>query len=68
VSGQQHGLAVIYPQERPGTHFTGGWVGVLFDVVRYNYVMFIVYLALAVTIKNHIPEYKSGSSVTADLN
>jgi len=27
VSGQQHGLAALYPQERPGTYFTGGWVG-----------------------------------------
>ena len=27
VSGQQHAPAVLYPQERPGTHFTGGWVG-----------------------------------------
>jgi len=27
VSGQQHGPTALYPQERPGTHFTGGWVG-----------------------------------------
>jgi len=27
VSGQQHALAAIYPREKPGTHFTGGWVG-----------------------------------------
>ena len=27
VSGQQHGPATLYPGERPGTHFTGGWVG-----------------------------------------
>ena len=27
VSGQQHGPAVLYPRERPGTHCTGGWVG-----------------------------------------
>ena len=27
VSGQQHALAALYPQERPGIHFTGGWVG-----------------------------------------
>jgi len=27
VSGQQHTLAALYPWERPGTHFTGGWVG-----------------------------------------
>jgi len=26
VSGQQHALAALYPQERPSTHFTGGWV------------------------------------------
>ena len=25
--GQQHALAALYPQERPGTHFTGGWAG-----------------------------------------
>jgi len=27
VSGQQHAPAALYPQERPGAHFTGGWVG-----------------------------------------
>ena len=27
VSGQQHAPAALYPQERTGTHFTGGWVG-----------------------------------------
>jgi len=27
VSGQQHASAALYPQARPGTHFTGGWVG-----------------------------------------
>ena len=27
VSGQQHHPAVFYLRERPGTHFTGGWVG-----------------------------------------
>jgi hypothetical protein len=27
VSGQQHALATLYPQERPGTHCSGGWVG-----------------------------------------
>jgi hypothetical protein len=26
VSGQQHTPAALYPRERPGTHFTGGWV------------------------------------------
>jgi len=27
VSGQQYALAALYPQERSGTHFTGGWMG-----------------------------------------
>ena len=27
VSGQQHVPAALYPLERSGTHFTGGWVG-----------------------------------------
>ena len=27
VSGQQHAAAALYSRERPGTHFTGGWVG-----------------------------------------
>jgi len=27
VSGQQHVPAAIYPQKRPGTNFTGDWVG-----------------------------------------
>jgi len=27
MSGQQHVQAAIYPWERPGTHFTEGWVG-----------------------------------------
>jgi len=27
VSGQQHVPTALYPRERPGTHFTGGWVG-----------------------------------------
>ena len=27
VSGQQHAPAALYPRERPGTHFTGSWVG-----------------------------------------
>ena len=26
-SGQQYAPAALYPRERPGTHFTGGWVG-----------------------------------------
>ena len=27
MSGQQHAPAALYPRERHGTHFTGGWVG-----------------------------------------
>jgi len=26
VKGQRHAPAALYPRERPGTHFTGGWV------------------------------------------
>ena len=28
VSGQQHAPAALYPRERPGAHFTGGWAHV----------------------------------------
>jgi hypothetical protein len=27
VGGQCHAPAVLYPRKRPGTHYTGGWVG-----------------------------------------
>jgi len=27
VRGQRHAPAALYPQERPGTHCIGGWVG-----------------------------------------
>ena len=27
VSSQQDAPAALYTRERPGTHFTGGWVG-----------------------------------------
>ena len=27
VNGQQHAPAALYPRKRPGTHFTGDWVG-----------------------------------------
>ena len=27
VRGQRHAQAALYPQETPGTHCTGGWVG-----------------------------------------
>jgi len=27
VRGQRHASAAPYPRERPGTHCTGGWVG-----------------------------------------
>jgi len=26
MSGQQHAPTALYPRERPGTHFAGGWV------------------------------------------
>jgi len=26
VGGQQYALAALYPRERLGTHFAGGWV------------------------------------------
>jgi len=26
-SAEQHAPAALYPRERPGTHYTGGWVG-----------------------------------------
>jgi len=27
VGGHRHTPAALYPQDRPGTHYTGGWVG-----------------------------------------
>jgi len=36
VGGQQHALAALYPWERPGTHFTGGWVGPRASVDRWK--------------------------------
>jgi len=33
VSGQPHAPAAIYPRERPGTHFTGGWVGPIIIII-----------------------------------
>jgi hypothetical protein len=27
VGGQRHAPAALYPRERCGTHFIGGWVG-----------------------------------------
>jgi len=27
VGGQRHARAALNPQERPGTHCTGGWMG-----------------------------------------
>ena len=38
VTGQQHAPAALYPRERPGTHFTGGypsWVQYLFWQQQY---------------------------------
>ena len=27
MKGERHAPAALYPRERPGTHYTGGWVG-----------------------------------------
>ena len=27
LRGQRHAPAALYPRERPGTHYTEGWVG-----------------------------------------
>jgi len=34
VSGQQHAPATLYPRERPGTYFTGGWVGPVLELIN----------------------------------
>jgi hypothetical protein len=35
VSGQHHAPAALYPRERaPGTHWTGGWVGLRAETQR----------------------------------
>jgi len=36
VRGQRHAPAATYPQERPGTHCTGGWVGFRAGLDRYG--------------------------------
>jgi len=36
MSGQQHALAALNPRERPGTHFTGGWVGPTAGLERWG--------------------------------
>ena len=36
VRGQLHTPAANYPQERPGTHCTGGWVGLRTGLDRYG--------------------------------
>jgi len=36
VRGQLHAPAGLYPRERPGTHFTGGWVGPRASLNRYR--------------------------------
>ena len=32
--GQRHAPAALYPRERPGTHCTGGWVGLMAGLDR----------------------------------
>jgi len=36
VKGQLHTPAAPYPRERPGTHRTGGWVGLRAGLDRYG--------------------------------
>jgi hypothetical protein len=36
LGGQRHAPAALYPQERPGTHCTGGWVGPRAGLDRYG--------------------------------
>jgi len=36
VRGQRHAPAAPYPQERPGTHCTGGWVGLRAGLDMYG--------------------------------
>jgi len=36
VNGQQHAPAALYPREKPGTHFTGGWVGTRAGLAVFN--------------------------------
>ena len=40
VRGQRHAPAAPYPQERPGTHCTGGWVDLRAGLpsIQYNYL------------------------------
>jgi len=38
VRGQQHAPVALYPQERPSTHFAGGWLG-----PRSNCCVLIIY-------------------------
>ena len=34
MDGQRHNLASLPPERRPGTHYTGDWVGLRADVDR----------------------------------
>ena len=36
MRGQRHSPAAPYPRERPGTHCTGGWVGLRAGLYRYG--------------------------------
>jgi hypothetical protein len=44
VSGQQHALAALYSRERPGTHFTGGWVGGGSSTCLYIHTHIYIYI------------------------
>ena len=36
VKGQRQAPTALYPRERPGTHFTGGWVGPMAGLDRFG--------------------------------
>jgi len=56
LRGQRHVPAASYPRERPGTHFTGGWVGyasispekIIFALLKIS--IFIKYMLILMTV------------------
>ena len=46
MSGQQHAPTVLYPREKAGSHFTGGWVGPRFglDGRKISYINIYIYI------------------------
>jgi len=53
VSGQQHSPAVLYPRERPGTHCTGGWVGLEHRAVEKTKRASVLSIALLEIVKGY---------------